>query len=101
MKYEYTNEHPYVTKLIARHGAGKASEMLGLSSGYLGRAVTDQKVRVSYELAAETLWRRDNPQGKTTMLVLVMDRGSEAETTVKTMVSALGVKSMEFVHGEN
>lgn len=63
---------------------------IGVSSGYLYTAIRDEKISLSYELAAELIYKRDieKEQGK----CAVIHAAPHVIKTVSDLVSALGGK---------
>jgi len=94
----YTNDFPYLKKLVNEMGQIAAAEAMGLSKSTLGPPMAEGKVRPAWELAAEALWRRRHPEKRPATLFMVQVPADHHET-VKAMLSGiapLGVQFREF-----
>lgn len=80
----------FTAKLAEKITVPKTAIAIGVSSGYLYTAIRDEKISLSYELAAELIYKRDieKEQGK----CAVIHAAPHVIKTVSDLVSAPGGK---------
>lgn len=84
-----TVDHPFLNKLLEKHGTGETGRLLGLSATAFSPSSIAKGVRPAYELAAKQVWLQSGghePPART----YIMKISEPHNETVEKVVRALG-----------
>lgn len=95
---KYVSSYPYLEKLVAEMGAAGAAKALDLSDSTVSGAIRENKVRLVWELAAESVWIKRHPTRKGHSIFILRVPGEHRDVVKHVLegLAKMGVQSRNF-----